>query len=157
MGGYLPSRDPGGLTDGVIVLDEKAVHLMVAMHRIVRHLRRTAMSTSMHPTQFIALLVIAREQPVRIGTIAHKVPCSQPTATTTVAVLETSGLVRRRADTLDGRATAVELTEQGAETVAHMRADAGQALTAILTNLSPEDRAKVLEAGEILYGVADGL
>ncbi|WP_083751245.1 MarR family winged helix-turn-helix transcriptional regulator [Kribbella sp. ALI-6-A] len=139
------------------MLDEQAVHLMVAMHRIVRHLRRTAMSTSMHPTQFIALLVIAREQPVRIGTIANRVPCSQPTATTTVAVLESSGLVRRRADSLDGRATAVELTELGAETVAHMRADATEALTTILANLTPEDRAKVLEAGEILYRVADDL
>jgi len=34
-------------------------------------------------------------QPIRIGEIAARVPCSQPTATTTVAALEEAGLVDR--------------------------------------------------------------
>jgi DNA-binding MarR family transcriptional regulator len=130
---------------------------MVAMHRIVRHLRRTAMTTPLHPTQFIALLLVADEQPVRIGTIAAKVPCSQPTATTTVAALESAGLVRRQPDSLDGRATAVVLTEQGTEVVGHVRIDATEALTGILSRLSPADRAQVLAAGDILFRLADDL
>jgi DNA-binding MarR family transcriptional regulator len=130
---------------------------MVAMHRIVRHLRRTAMTTTLHPTQFIALLLVADEQPVRVGTIAAKVPCSQPTATTTVAALETAGLVRRQPDSLDGRATAVVLTEQGTEVVGHVRVDATEALTGILSRLSPADRAQVLAAGDILFHLADDL
>ncbi|ADB29599.1 transcriptional regulator, MarR family [Kribbella flavida DSM 17836] len=141
----------------VIVLDEKAVHLTLAMHRIVRHLRRTAVTSALHPTQFIALLVIADEQPVRIGAIAARVPCSQPTATTTVGSLEAAGLVRRLPDTLDGRATVVELTEHGTDMVAHVRSDATEALSNMLAVLTPEDRAVVLDAGEILYRLADDL
>jgi DNA-binding MarR family transcriptional regulator len=138
-------------------MDEQAVHLMVAMHRIVRYLRRTAMSGALHPTQLITLLVIADAEPVRIGTIAARVPCSQPTATTTVATLEADGLFRRLSDSHDGRATAVVLTERGAEMIKQGRSDASDALTGILLELSPEDRTQVLAAGEILYRVSADL
>ncbi|WP_238165980.1 MarR family winged helix-turn-helix transcriptional regulator [Kribbella caucasensis] len=141
----------------MVALDEKAVHLMVAMHRIVRHLRRSAMTTSLHPTQFITLLMIAESQPMRIGTIAARVPCSQPTATTTVATLEAAGLVRRQPDSADGRATAVVLTEDGTDMVKHVRTDATEALATILAQLSDADRALVTEAGEVLYNLSADL
>ncbi|WP_238334755.1 MarR family winged helix-turn-helix transcriptional regulator [Kribbella amoyensis] len=138
-------------------MDEEAVQLMVAMHRIVRHLRRSAMSETLHPTQFITLLVIADEQPVRIGTIAARVPCSQPTATTTVATLEADGLVCRQGDDRDGRATVVVLTDLGAEMVAQIRADATKTLEGMLTELDDEDRAQVLRSGGVLYRLSAGL
>jgi len=104
---------------------QEALQLLVSMHRIVRHLRRSRTTTLLHPTQFLALMLIADEQPIRIGEIAARVPCSQPTATTTVAALEESGLVRREPDPVDGRATAVVLTEAGAQTVAASGRSAG--------------------------------
>ena len=97
----------------VTAIEQETLGLLVGMHRIVRHLRRIGSSSTLHPTQFIALLLIGDEQPVRIGTIATRLPCSQPTATTTVAALEAAGLARRQPDLLDGRATAVVLTPEG--------------------------------------------
>ncbi|MFC6161427.1 MarR family winged helix-turn-helix transcriptional regulator [Kribbella jiaozuonensis] len=131
--------------------------LLVSMHRIVRHLRRSRTTTVMHPTQFLALMLIADEQPIRIGEIASRVPCSQPTATTTVAALEQAGLVRREPDPVDGRATAVVLTEVGAATVEASGQQAADELSNLLNRLDDTDRALVLKAGQALSRITKDL
>jgi DNA-binding MarR family transcriptional regulator len=110
----------------VIALERETLQLLVSMHRIVRYLRRSR-SSVLHPTQFLALMLVADEQPIRIGEIATRVPCSQPTATTTVAALEEAG--RQAADEL----------------------------TKLLHRLDPDERIKVLEAGELLDRIARDL
>ncbi|NIK54941.1 MarR family winged helix-turn-helix transcriptional regulator [Kribbella shirazensis] len=141
----------------VISMAQEALQLLVSMHRIVRHLRRSRTTTLMHPTQFLALMLIADEQPIRIGEIAARVPCSQPTATTTVAALEEAGLVRREADPVDGRATAVVLTEAGAATVEASGRQAAEELAKLLDRLDESDRTLVFQAGAILARVTDDL
>jgi DNA-binding MarR family transcriptional regulator len=141
----------------VITVAQEALQLLVSMHRIVRHLRRSRTTTLLHPTQFLALMLIADEQPIRIGEIAARVPCSQPTATTTVATLEQAGLVRREPDPVDGRATAVVLTEAGASTVEASGRQAADELAMLLNRLDEPDRALVLKAGEALSRITDGL
>ncbi|MGW7687258.1 MarR family winged helix-turn-helix transcriptional regulator [Kribbella sp. NPDC054772] len=136
---------------------QEALQLLVSMHRIVRHLRRSRTTTLLHPTQFLALMLIADEQPIRIGEIAARVPCSQPTATTTVAALEQSGLVRREPDPVDGRATAVVLTDTGAATVEASGRQAADELAKLLSRLDEPDRALVLKAGEALSRITDDL
>jgi DNA-binding MarR family transcriptional regulator len=142
---------------GVMAIEQDSLRLLVGMHRIVRHLRRTSASSTLHPTQFIALLLIGDDQPIRIGEIASRVPCSQPTATTTVAALEAAGLARRQSDLLDGRATAVVLTARGDEMVKAAGAHAVEDLTQLLDRLSDDDRALVLSAGAVLSRMADDL
>ncbi|GAA2820400.1 MarR family winged helix-turn-helix transcriptional regulator [Kribbella solani] len=141
----------------VIALAQEALQLLVSMHRIVRHLRRSRTTTVLHPTQFLALMLIADEQPIRIGEIALRVPCSQPTATTTVAALEQAGLVRREPDPVDGRATAVVLTDTGAETVAASGRQAADELAKLLSRLPEEDQTLVLKAGAALARITDDL
>jgi DNA-binding MarR family transcriptional regulator len=141
----------------VITMAQEALQLLVSMHRIVRHLRRSRTTTLLHPTQFLALMLIADEQPIRIGEIAARVPCSQPTATTTVAALEEAGLVRREPDPVDGRATAVVLTETGAETVEASGRQAAAELANILNRLDDSERDLVLQAGTILARVTADL
>ena len=131
--------------------------LLVSMHRIVRHLRRSRTTTVMHPTQFLALMLIADEQPIRIGEIATRVPCSQPTATTTVAALEEAGLVRREPDPVDGRATAVVLTEAGAATVQASGQQAADGRSHLLNRRDDTDRALVLKAGQALSRITKDL
>ena len=131
--------------------------LLVSMHRIVRHLRRSRTTTVMHPTQFLALMLIADEQPIRIGEIATRVPCSQPTATTTVAALEEAGLVRREPDPVDGLVTAVVLTEAGAATVQASGQQAADELSHLLDRLDDTDRALVLKAGQALSRITKDL
>ena len=141
----------------VIWMAQEELQLLVSMHRIVRHLRRSRTTTLLHPTQFLALMLIADEQPIRIGEIAARVPCSQPTATTTVAGLEEAGLVRREPDPVDGRATAVVLTDAGAETVEASGRQAAEELANLLSRLDDADRTLVLQAGAVLARVTDGL
>ncbi|TCC52488.1 MarR family transcriptional regulator [Kribbella capetownensis] len=136
---------------------QETLQLLVAMHRIVRHLRRSRTTTALHPTQFLALMLVADEQPIRIGEIAARVPCSQPTATTTVAGLEDAGLVRREPDPVDGRATAVVLTEAGAETVEASGRQAAEELGKLLRRLDDADSELVLRAGVVLARIADDL
>jgi DNA-binding MarR family transcriptional regulator len=136
---------------------EETLRLLVSMHRIVRHLRRTRTTTVLQPTQFLALMLIADEQPIRIGEIATRVPCSQPTATTTVAALESAGLVRREQDPVDGRATAVVLTAAGAEMVDASGRQAAEELGKLLRRLNDTDRALVLKAGGVLARLANDL
>ena len=136
---------------------QETLQLLVAMHRIVRHLRRTRTTTVLHPTQFLALMLIADEQPIRIGEIAARVPCSQPTATTTVAALDSAGLARREQDPVDGRAIAVVLTDAGAEMVDASGRQAAEELGKLLRSLDPADRELVLKAGAVLARVADDL
>ena len=136
---------------------QEALQLLVSMHRIVRHLRRSRTTTLLHPTQFLALMLIADEQPIRIGEIAARVPCSQPTATTTVAGLEQAGLVRREPDPVDGRATSVVLTDAGAATVEASGRQAAEELATLLHRLPEADQALVLKAGEALSRIADDL
>jgi DNA-binding MarR family transcriptional regulator len=136
---------------------QETLQLLMSMHRIVRHLRRSRTATALHPTQFLALMLIADEQPIRIGEIAARVPCSQPTATTTVASLEEAGLVRREPDPVDGRATAVVLTEAGVATVDASGRQAADEFGKLLHGLDDADRALVLKAGEALARIADDL
>jgi DNA-binding MarR family transcriptional regulator len=141
----------------VITMAEETLQLLVSMHRIVRHLRRTRTTTVLQPTQFLALMLIADEQPIRIGEIATRVPCSQPTATTTVAALESAGLVRREQDPVDGRATVVVLTAAGAEMVDASGRQAAEELGKLLRRLDDTDRDLVLKAGGVLARLADDL
>ena len=136
---------------------QETLQLLVGMHRIVRHLRRSRTTTALHPTQFLALMLIADEQPIRIGEIAARVPCSQPTATTTVAGLEEAGLARREQDPVDGRATAVVLTDAGAEMVEASGRQAAEELGKLLRRLDDADRDLVLRAGAVLFRIADDL
>lgn len=142
---------------GVFMIERETLQLLVGMHRIVRHLGRAGASTTLHPTQFIALLLIEDDQPIRIGEIATRMPCSQPTATTTVAALEAAGLARRQADVQDGRATSVVLTPDGDEMVKAVGQRAVDDLAKLLDRLSSDDREVVLAAGAILSRMADDL
>jgi DNA-binding MarR family transcriptional regulator len=145
------------LPSEVIAMAQETLQLLVSMHRIVRHLRRSRTTTDLHPTQFLALMLIADEQPIRIGEIAARVPCSQPTATTTVASLEEAGLVRREPDPVDGRATAVVLTEAGVATVEASGRQAADELGKLLHRLDDADQALILNAGQALSRLADDL
>ena len=91
------------------VTNHEALQLVVAVHRLVRSLRQAAPARRLQPTQLLVLSELSAHGPMRIGEIAVRALCSQPTATTVVTSLESTGLVRREPDAADGRATIVVL------------------------------------------------
>lgn len=134
---------------------EEALHVVIAMHRLLRRLRRAGDTSAVHPTQLIVLALLNQHGPLRIGELAGRVPCSQPTATTAVAGLQAAGLVNREPDPTDGRATHVVATEAGRRTLQSFRHSEAEALATLLSTIPADDLRLLLAAAPVLSTLAD--
>ena len=76
-------------------------------------------AVGLNPTQILALEYVASRyaQGVRIKNIAEHLGVSQPTATDTIVALERKGLIKKKPDAKDARATSVLVTKQGSATL----------------------------------------
>jgi DNA-binding MarR family transcriptional regulator len=137
------------------VTNQEALQLVVAVHRLVRSLRQAASVRRLQPTQLLVLSELAVHGPMRIGEIAVRALCSQPTATTVVTGLEAADLVHREPDPADGRATIVELTGLGRETIISMAHGEAELLSDRLSHLSTSERELVLAATPLLRKLAE--
>lgn len=137
------------------VSTQEALQLVIAMHRLLRGLRRAADITAPHVTQLIVLALLSRHGPLRVGELAARIPCSQPTATLTVAGLESTGLVSRAPDPSDGRAARVLITEQGRRVLLSQAEREAEALAALLATEDEADLRTLRAAIPLLSGLAD--
>ena len=135
------------------VSTEQALELVVAMHRLLRGLRRDAQGLA--PTQLITLALLLQHGPSRIGELAELVPCSQPTATVAVAGLEAAGLAHRERDPADGRAIRVHMTDAGRAALYSLAHGEAETLASLLTALPPEDVDRLLAATPVLATLAE--
>jgi DNA-binding MarR family transcriptional regulator len=142
------------MTERAVHTDE-ALDVVIAMHRLTRRLRRSGHSGAVHPTQLIVLALLVQFGPLRIGEIARRVPCSQPTATTTVAGLLASGYVNRITDPTDGRATRVAIAEAGAEILRSFARGEAEVLAELMSAIPAEQRRLLLSAAPVLGHLAD--
>ncbi|WP_431962215.1 MarR family winged helix-turn-helix transcriptional regulator [Actinacidiphila sp. bgisy160] len=138
-----------------VVGENEALDLVVSLHRLVRLLRRARPEPWVQPTPLIVLALLNQYGPSRVGVLAERAACSQPTITAAVVQLEAAGLVRREPDPVDGRATRVVMTEPGGRELARMARGEAEALAVRLGTLPPEDVHKVLEAGRLLRRLTD--
>jgi DNA-binding MarR family transcriptional regulator len=138
------------------VSDESALQLVIALHRLVRSLRGSAALPGLHPTQLLVLVQLVETGPLRVGELATRIPCSQPTVTTVANGLEETGLVRRVRDTTDGRAIQLEITEAGRAAVMDVAKAQAVLLGQRLAELDAADRAAVLAAAPVLRRMASG-
>jgi DNA-binding MarR family transcriptional regulator len=136
---------------------QEALQLVIAMHRLLRGLRKAAnMPGAPHATQLIVLALLAQHGPLRVGELAARSPCSQPTATLTIAGLETAGLAKREPDPDDGRASRVRITEEGERTLRSLAESEAEALTGLLSAVGEEDLLILRAAIPLLSSLADG-
>jgi DNA-binding MarR family transcriptional regulator len=138
------------------VSTQEALQLVIAMHRLLRGLRRAADIATPHATQLIVLALLAQHGPLRVGELAARIPCPQPTATITVAGLQSAGLVTREADPADGRAARVLITEDGRHTLQSLAQSEAEALAVLLSTVGEEDLRILRTAIPLLSGLADG-
>ncbi|HEY1571340.1 MAG TPA: MarR family transcriptional regulator [Pseudonocardiaceae bacterium] len=134
--------------------DDAALQLVLALHRLVRSLRTPGTMAGQHPTQLLLLVQLIQGGPQRIGELAARIPCSQPTATTVANALAVEGLVRRVRDTTDGRAIQLQITDAGRAAVQDVVRGQADKLGERLTALSPAERAQVLAAVPVLRKMA---
>ena len=93
------------------------------------------------PAQLRALRVLARHGPVRLSELSDHLHIAARSTTEVVDAIESRGLVRRRPDPGDRRATLVELTEHGESVLDAIRAARGSETERLFGRLSKTDQA----------------
>ncbi|MCX4578570.1 MarR family transcriptional regulator [Streptomyces sp. NBC_01571] len=119
-----------------------AEDLMIAVERLVRYVRRSAVTGGLSTAASSALSRLGREGPQRLTELARAENVSQPNMTQLVTRMERAGLVRRTADHSDGRGVLVEATDEGLDVFRRRRAERADALRQLIEDLTePEQRA----------------
>jgi DNA-binding MarR family transcriptional regulator len=126
-----------------------ATRLRLGITRTARRLRQEA-GGELSPTLAAALATIARHGPLTPSELAARERVQRPTATRLLARLEAPGLVERTADPGDRRSSLVAVTPAGEALLAQVRTRKDAYLARRLRSLSPEERATLRRASEIL-------
>ena len=121
--------------------------LAEAFGAIARQLRQKSAETlapwDLTPAYLRALRTLSRHGTMRLSELSGHLQIAPRTATEVVDALESRGMVRRRADPGDRRATLAELTEHGTGVIAEIRATRGTEAGRVFGRLSPADRAEL--------------
>ncbi len=112
---------------------------------IARQLRETSKRAltpwDVTPSQLRVLLTLGRHGMMRLSALSDHLHIAPRSTTEVVDALESRGLVQRRPDPDDRRATLVALTEHGTSVLDAIRAARGTEAERIFDRLSPMDRA----------------
>jgi|ERR1022692_1119335 DNA-binding MarR family transcriptional regulator len=119
--------------------------LSEAFRSVARQLRDTSQETlapwDITPSHWRALRVLTRHPVLRMSELSDHLHIAARSTTEVVDALETRGLVERRPDPDDRRATLVEVTEHGASILDAIRAARGTEAERAFDRLSQTDRA----------------
>lgn len=130
--------------------------LTEAFWAVTRRLREKSQETlapfDITPAHWRALRVLRRHGVMRLSELSEWLRIAPRSATEVVDALESRGLVRRRPDPGDRRATLVEVTEPGTEMVEAIRGASGAEAERVFSRLSPADRA---DLARILHQLRD--
>ena len=119
-----------------------------AFFSVARKLRETSQETlapwDITPAHLRALRVLKRHGTMRLSELSDYLHIAPRSATEVVDALESRGLVQRRPDPGDRRATLAELTGHGGDVLEAVRAAAwGAEAGRVFGRLSPGDRAEL--------------
>jgi DNA-binding MarR family transcriptional regulator len=128
-----------------VAIEDLAVQLDRRLAELTQLLRATA-----HRGRSVGSLLVLRrldaDGPQRVTDLAAAERVAQPTMTGLICRLEADGLVRKTADPADARAVRVELTADGREQLAAVRAERAAVLQARLELLDDDARAALAAA-----------
>ncbi|OWT55722.1 MarR family winged helix-turn-helix transcriptional regulator [Candidimonas nitroreducens] len=91
----------------------------------------------------------------RISDLARAENCSAPTMTTQIRRLEELGLVGRRPDPDDARASRISLTDQGRQALAGARKIRADIAESLIDQLDAAQRQRLQDAVQALAGLLD--
>ena len=130
-------------------IEKLAEALHSASIHLLRRLRKEDAATGLSPARLSALSVVVFGGPLRISELARAEQVKTPTMTPIVSALEAEGLIVRKADAQDARASILSATAKGQKLMAEGRARRIATLAAQLRALPASDRA-VLEKAAVL-------
>ena len=100
----------------------------------------------MSMTSVSTLSTLYQHSPQRITALAAAQGVTQPSMTSLIGSLEKSGMVRRRPDPADRRATLIELTDRGFNYIVERRRRGTEQLVAYIATLSGDERQALTNA-----------
>ena len=118
-----------------------AAGIAAGVERLIGLVRSLSPADGLSLTAAATLATLERSGPRRLTALAVQEGVTQPAMTQLIGRLQDAGLVRREADSADGRVVQVRLTDEGRDTLARRRAVRAERLAVILDRISPEDRA----------------
>ncbi|WP_435298470.1 MarR family winged helix-turn-helix transcriptional regulator [Timonella sp. A28] len=131
-----------------------AGEIRVATNRIVRRLRTTRGQADLPEHQFVVLTALKKYGPMTPGALAELEGVRPPSMTRTINTLVETGFATKVGNDLDKRQVTVELTEAGHNEIKETRRRRDAWLTRQLGTLTPQERALLLEASDILKRIA---
>ena len=127
--------------------EEPEESLAEAFRGVARQLRHQTQHTlapwEVTPSQARALGVLTRHGPMRLGALSEHLRIVPRSATEVADALEAAGLVERRPDPDDRRATLVALTSRGTEVAAGIRAARAAEAEGFFARLDEADRTSL--------------
>lgn len=126
-----------------------AAELRIAVMRTSRQLRAEAASREISPGQYSVLAAILKE-PRTVGQLAAREQIQAPSMTRIVKDLESAGFVTRQENPLDKRQVVVTISDSGSAALLRARSKRTAWLAKRVADLSPEQRATLHEAAQIL-------
>lgn len=141
--------------------DAENAEFLTLLHAAMRSVRREAGErlgrARTTPGQYRMLRALAHSDgPQRPSALAGMLDVAPRSVTSKVDDAEAAGLVRRLPDPTDRRATLVELTEAGRETLAQVAAERETSAGTLLARLSEDDRHELLRLLRDVAGETDG-
>jgi DNA-binding MarR family transcriptional regulator len=136
------TRSPASL-DATRLDPDTSARLRAIVGKLSRRLNALARGSGLTPSQLSALGVVARRGPVRLSELAELESVNPTMLSRVVAALEEDGLIVRRPDPADRRASLLEVTSTGRRTHDRLRDERGRVLTDGLEALRPADVAAV--------------
>jgi DNA-binding MarR family transcriptional regulator len=122
--------------------DETLSEAFWAVARQLRHMSQETLAPwDITPSQLRALRVLMRRGVMRLSELSDHLHIAARSTTEVVDALEARGLMRRRPDPDDRRATLVGLTEHGTSVLDAIRAARGTETERAFGRLSETDRA----------------
>ena len=128
---------------GMALVRMNKMHACVAAHMSKAGLDKAS---------FVLLANLNHLGPSRAGALAEAVFSDPSTVSRQVATLVKDGLVERRADPEDGRASVLAVTEAGQRLLAERRAQRNVVLARLFTDWSPREWTQFIEYFERFVG-----
>ena len=132
-----------------------AADLRALVGRLKRRLREQGSVGDLTPSQIAVVRRLDADGPATISALARAEGVRPQSMGATVAALEAAGLIQGRPDPDDGRQTLISLTPACRERLTQGRAARQDWLTRQIERLTPEERARLAAAADILRRLSE--
>lgn len=131
--------------------------LRVALGRVVRRLRQGHVVGELTQSESSVLSRLDREGPATPGCLADLERVKPQAMGVTLAGLVERDLVAREPDPSDGRKVVMSVTDAGRKLITDRRSRANERFAAALTQFSPAERQRLIDAIPLFERLAEGL